>query len=372
MDIKLVDLVTLHNRLKPEIDAELEKVFSTSGFINGPAVGELEAALAEYLDVKYAIGCASGTDALVVALRGMGVQSGDEVLTTPFTFAATLEAILLVGATPIYADIDPNTFNIDPISLEKAITPKTKAILPVHLYGQGCNMAAIMKIAEKYNLLMLEDNAQAFGASYNGKKLGTFGHASATSFFPAKNLGAFGDAGGIFTNDDELYQKMKMIAQHGSKARYHHEMLGFNSRIDTLQAAVLKVKLNYLNDFNAARQKAATWYDALLSDANLQTPQRDLISTHIYHQYTILLEKSGQRDELQNFLKTQGVPSAVHYPVPTHLQPAFQDKKYPKGSLPIAESVAERVLSLPMHTELTEAEVTFVCEKIIEFIGKKS
>ncbi|ACF13041.1 DegT/DnrJ/EryC1/StrS aminotransferase [Chloroherpeton thalassium ATCC 35110] len=371
MDIKLVDLVTLHNRLKPEIDAELEKVFATSAFINGPTVGELEAALADYLDVKYAIGCASGTDALVVALRGLGIQAGDEVLTTPFTFAATIEAILLVGATPIYADIDPKTLNLDTLKLESAITPKTKAILPVHLYGQGCNMTAIMAFAAKHHLFVLEDNAQAFGASYGEKKLGTFGHASATSFFPAKNLGAFGDAGGIFTNDEALYQKMKMIAQHGSKLRYHHEVLGLNSRLDTLQAAVLKVKLNYLNDFNAARQKAAAWYDAFLADANLQTPQRDKAGSHIYHQYTILVENPGQRDALQQFLKEQGVPSAVHYPVPTHLQPAFADEKYPKGSLPVAESVAERVLSLPMHTELTEAEVAFVCEKIIAFVGKR-
>ncbi len=370
MNIQLVDLVSLHKKLKPEIDAELEKILSSSYFINGPVVSELEANLADYLGIKHAIGCASGTDALIVSLMALGVGPGDEVITSPFTFAATIEAILLVGAVPRYVDIDPNTFNMNPDLLSKTITSKTKVILPVHLYGQGYRIPEIIEIACQNNLDVLEDNAQAFGATYNGRYLGTFGRVSATSFFPAKNLGAFGDAGGIFTNDDELADKLRMIAQHGSKLRYHHELLGVNSRLDALQAAVLKAKLPHLNAFNQSRNNAADLYDSYLKDANLQLPYREPNSTHIFHQYTVLLAEDGQRDHLQEALKAQGVPSAVHYPVPTHLQPAFKDTLYPEGSLPVAESIAKRVLSLPMHTELSEQQVKFISEKILDVVGK--
>lgn len=370
MNIQLVDLKTLHKKLKPEIDAELEKIISTSYFINGPIVSELEANLAKFLNVKHAIGCASGTDALIVGLMALGIEPGDEVITTPFTFAATIEAILFLGAKPRYVDIDPQTFNMEPAQLADVLTEKTKAIIPVHLYGQGYKIDKIVEFANKHNLKVLEDNAQAFGAKYNDKYLGTFGDVSATSFFPAKNLGAFGDAGGIFTNDDVLADKLRMIAQHGSKLRYHHEMLGLNSRLDALQAAVLKAKLPHLNEFNQARQKAANWYNQYLSNANVKLPYCDPNGTHIYHQFTILLSDEGIRDELQKELQKNKVPSAVHYPVPTHLQPAFKDELYPEGALPQAEQIAKRVLSLPMHTELSEEQVKYVSEKIIDFVGK--
>jgi UDP-2-acetamido-2-deoxy-ribo-hexuluronate aminotransferase len=335
--IQLVDLVGQYNKIKDEIDTEIKKVIDTAGFINGPSVGELECALSEYLGIKYSIGCANGTDALQVALMALGVKSGDEVITTPFTFAATVEAILLVGATPVYCDIDEKTYNLDVAKLEACITPRTKVIMPVHLYGQPCEIDELCSIAKKHNLFVVEDNAQSFGADYKGKKAGTFGHISTTSFFPAKNLGAFGDAGGIFTDDEALYTKLKMIAQHGAKLRYTHEYLGINSRLDTLQAAVLKVKLKYLNYYNAARNEAASWYDKHLATANARTPYRQPNATHIFHQYTICVSKDGQRDALQKFLSENGVPSAVHYPIPMHYQQAFHDPKYPKGSLPVAE-----------------------------------
>ncbi|MBC8044985.1 MAG: DegT/DnrJ/EryC1/StrS family aminotransferase [Rhizobacter sp.] len=369
--IQLVDLTTLHARLKPELDEEIEKVVSTAGFINGPAVGELECMLAGYLGIKYAIGCANGTDALQVALMALDVKAGDEVITTPFTFAATTEAILLVGATPRYVDIDERTFNLDANLLEAAITPKTKAILPVHLYGQAAEIDRITHIACEHGLNVIEDNAQSFGATYKGKKVGTFGRVSTTSFFPAKNLGAFGDAGGLFTDDEALYFKLKMIAQHGAKIRYTHELLGINSRLDTLQAAVLKVKLKYLDAFNDARRTAADGYDKHLASANLRTPYRDANGTHIFHQYTVTLNEDGQREELQKFLQSHGVPSSVHYPIPSHWQTAFHDDLYPKGSLPVAERISQRVLSLPMHTELDEEQVQFISEKITAFLGKK-
>lgn len=369
--IQLVDLISLHERLKPELDAEIEKVIATASFVNGSVVGEFECALSKYLGIRFAIGCGNGTDALQIALMALGVGRGDEVITTPFTFAATVEAILLVGATPRYVDIDPRTFNLNADLLERAIAPKTKAIMPVHLYGQGAEIDRIAQIAREYGLVVIEDNAQSLGATYKGKKLGTFGLVSATSFFPAKNLGAFGDAGALFTDDETLYEKLKMIAQHGAKVRYAHELLGVNSRLDSIQAAVLKVKLNYLDEFNARRRAAADLYDRHLANANLQTPYRDPNGTHIFHQYTILLNESGKRDELQRFLSERGVPSSVHYPKPLHLQTAFKDARYPKGSLPVAESVAERVLSLPMHTELDEEQIAFVAERVKEFVGEK-
>ncbi|MCS7013634.1 MAG: DegT/DnrJ/EryC1/StrS family aminotransferase [Chloroherpetonaceae bacterium] len=369
--IQLVDLVGLHARLKPELDAEIQKVIESAAFINGAAVGELECALAAYLGVRFAIGCGNGTDALQIALMALGIGHGDEVITTPFSFAATVEAIFLVGATPRYVDIDPQTFNIHPEAIPAAITPRTKAILPVHLYGQPAAIDSIVEIAQQHHLFVIEDNAQSFGASYKGKKAGTFGHISTTSFFPAKNLGAFGDGGAMFTNDEALFWKLKMIAQHGAKVRYQHEYLGMNSRLDTLQAAVLKVKLKYLDDFNCARRRAADFYDRYLAEARVQRPYRDPNAFHIFHQYTILLPEAGLRDELHKFLSAHGVPSTVHYPIPLHLQKAFIDARYPKGSLPIAESVAERVLSLPMHTELDEEQIAFICEKIVAFVGKR-
>ncbi|MDX2128412.1 MAG: DegT/DnrJ/EryC1/StrS family aminotransferase [Chloroherpetonaceae bacterium] len=369
LPIQLVDLVNLHRRLWNEMEPEIKKVMESASFINGPQVGELECELSGYLGCKYSIGCANGTDALVVALRALNIGPGDEVITTPFTFAATVEAILLVGATARYADIDADTFNINPNLIQDAISLKTKAIMPVHLYGQPANMEEIMALASKHGLYVIEDNAQSFGAHWNGKKAGTFGHISTTSFFPAKNLGAFGDAGGIFTNDEALYQRLKMIAQHGAKIRYTHELLGFNSRIDTLQAAVLKVKLRHLPSFNLARQKAAALYNQYLSGVKVKTPIVHPKADHIYHQYTIVLDSMEQRDGLQKFLHGAGVPSSVHYPISLNLQKAFLDEKYPKGSLPISESLGGRVLSLPMHTELEEEEIAYVADSIGEYCG---
>jgi UDP-2-acetamido-2-deoxy-ribo-hexuluronate aminotransferase len=369
--IHLVDLNTLHMRLKPQLDAEIEKVISTGSFINGVVVGELECDLSKYLGIRFSIGCANGTDALQIALMALDIKSGDEVITTPFTFAATVEAIALVGATPRYVDIDPRTFNLDANQLAAAITPRTKAIMPVHLYGQPAEIDRITHIACEHGLNVIEDNAQSFGAMYKGKAAGTFGRISTTSFFPAKNLGAFGDAGGIFTDDEALFGKLKMISQHGAKVRYTHDLLGVNSRMDSIHAAVLKVKLQYLNECNAARQTAAALYDRYLSKANCTTPYRDPNATHIYHQYTIVLNEAGQRDALQKFLSTNAIPSSVHYPIPLNLQKAFLDSMYPKGSLPVAESTALRVLSLPMHTELDEEQIAFISEKIMEFTGTK-
>ncbi|MFN3385577.1 MAG: DegT/DnrJ/EryC1/StrS family aminotransferase [Candidatus Thermochlorobacter sp.] len=369
--IHLVDLVGLHNRLQPELSAEIQKVIESASFINGAAVGELECALSKYLGLRFAVGCANGTDALQIALMSLGIGRGDEVITTPFTFAATVEAILLVGATPRYVDIDARTFNLCADALEAAITPQTRAILPVHLYGQAAEIDKIVEIATQHGLDVIEDNAQSFGADYKGRKVGTFGRISTTSFFPAKNLGAFGDAGAIFTDDEELFWKIKMIAQHGARVRYQHELLGINSRLDTIQAAVLKVKLRYLDEFNAARRHAADLYDHYLQDANLQLPYRHPNGTHIFHQYTILLPEPKMRDGLQQFLSTHGIPTSVHYPIPLNLQKAFLDARYPKGSLPVAESVAARVLSLPMHTELDEEQIAFISEKILEFVGRK-
>lgn len=370
--IQLVDLVGLHRRLKPELDAEIQNVIESGAFINGAAVGELECALAGYLGVRFAIGCGNGTDALQIALMALGIGYGDEVITTPFSFAATVEAILLVGAKPRYVDIDPKTFNINPEAIATAITPQTRAILPVHLYGQPAAIDRIVEIARQYGLSVVEDNAQSFGASYKGQKAGTFGCISTTSFFPAKNLGAFGDGGAMFTSDEALFWKLKMIAQHGAKVRYQHECLGMNSRLDTIQAAVLKVKLKYLDEFNKVRRYAADLYDRYLADANVERPYRDPNAYHIFHQYTLLLPEAGMRDELQRFLSAHGVPSTVHYPTPLHLQPAFLDSRYPKGSLPVAESAAERVLSLPMHTELDEEQIAFIAEKITAFVGKRN
>lgn len=369
--IHLVDLVGLHQRLQPELSAEIQKVIESASFINGAAVGELECALSKYLGLRYAVGCANGTDALQIALMALGIGRGDEVITTPFTFAATVEAILLVGATPRYVDIDPRTFNLRADAIEAEITSRTRAIMPVHLYGQAAEIDKIAEIAAKHGLDVIEDNAQSFGADYKGRKVGTFGRISATSFFPAKNLGAFGDAGAMFTDEEELFWKIKMIAQHGAKARYQHDLLGVNSRLDTIQAAVLNVKLRHLDEFNAARRRAADRYDHYLQDANLQLPYRDPNGKHIFHQYTILLPEPKMRDDLQKFLNVHGIPTSVHYPIPLNLQKAFLDARYPKGSLPVAESAASRVLSLPMHTELDEEQIAFISEKILEFVGRK-
>jgi UDP-2-acetamido-2-deoxy-ribo-hexuluronate aminotransferase len=374
MKILMVDLKIQYDSIKNEIDLSIQNVLNSTQFILGKKVSEFENNCASYLGVKHAIACASGTDALQIALMALDIKPGDEVITTPFTFVATAETIAILGAVPVYVDIDERTYNLDPAKIEDAITKKTKAIIPVHLYGQLADMDSIMEIAKRYNLYVIEDSAQAFGTEYlpagrhdKGKKVCGFGHIAATSFFPSKNLGAYGDAGMILTQDENLAQKIRMIALHGSKERYIHEVLGINSRMDTLQAAVLNVKLKYIDEWNKARAINAELYCKRLRDANVILPYVAEYSTHIYHQFTIRVK---DRAGLQKHLAEKEVPSAVHYPVPLHLQPAFKSKTR-KFNLPVSEKVAKEVISLPMFPELTEEQIDYISNAIIEFTGKK-
>jgi UDP-2-acetamido-2-deoxy-ribo-hexuluronate aminotransferase len=374
MKILMVDLKIQYDSIKNEIDLSIQDVLNSTQFILGKKVSEFENNCAYYLGVKHAIACASGTDALQIALMALDIKPGDEVITTPFTFVATAETIAILGAVPVYVDIDERTYNLDPAKIEDAITKKTKAIIPVHLYGQAADMDSIMEIAKRQNLYVIEDSAQAFGTEYlpagrqgKGKKVCGFGHIATTSFFPSKNLGAYGDAGMILTQDENLAQKIRMIALHGSKERYIHEVLGINSRMDTLQAAVLNVKLKYIDEWNKARAKNAELYYRRLKDANVILPYVAEYSTHIYHQFTIRVK---DRTGLQKHLSEKGIPSAVHYPVPLHLQPAFKTETR-KFDLPVSEKVAKEVISLPMFPELTEEQIDYISNTIIEFTGKK-
>ncbi len=364
MKLQMVDVVGQYQKMKTEIDAAIHKVIDSGQFVLGKEVGEFECKVAGYLGMRYAVGCASGTDALQVAMMALGIGPGDEVITTPFTFVATTETIALLGAKPVYVDIDPKTFNIDPARIEQAITSKTKAILPVHLYGQPADMDAIVAIAKKHNLKVIEDAAQALGASYKGKKVCSFGDVGCISFFPSKNLGAFGDAGMVVTNDQALGEKMRMIIVHGSKERYHHEILGVNSRLDTLQAVVLAVKLPYLEAWNASRRRFAAMYNELLSGTPTTLPEVSPLSQHIFHQYTI---RAPKRDALADHLKEKNIPHGIYYPIPLHLQKAFVMAGNKKGDFPITEKAADEVLSLPMHTELTEEQLVYITNAIKEF-----
>ncbi len=364
MTLHMVDVVGQYRKIKSEIDAAVHRVLDSGQFILGKEVGEFECQIAGYLGVKYAVGCASGTDALQIAMMALGIGPGDEVITTPFTFVATTETIVLLGAKPVYVDIDPRTFTINPSLIEHAITPRTKAIMPVHLYGQAAEMEPIMNIARNYRLYVIEDAAQALGASYNDKKVCTFGDVGCISFFPSKNLGAFGDAGMVVTNDQQLAERMKMITVHGSKTRYYHDILGLNSRLDTLQAAILSVKLKYLDEWNATRRAAAARYSDLLRYVPVTPPFVAPQGTHIFHQYTI---RAPRRNALAEHLKAKGIPHAIYYPVPLHLQKAFAVAGKGKGDFPIAERAADEVLSLPMHTELTEEQLTYITDAIREF-----
>lgn len=355
--------------LKDELDSAILKVLNRGNFILGEEVGEFENKISEYLGVKHAIGVASGTDALQIALMAIGLKLGDEVITTPFTFVATAETIALLGGKPIYVDIDEKTYNINPELIEEKITERTKAIIPVHLYGQPAEMDKIVDIARRNNLYIIEDSAQALGAEYKGRKVCTFGDLACISFFPTKNLGAFGDAGMIVTNDDELAEKVRMIRAHGSKIRYNHEILGVNSRLDTIQASVLLIKLKYLDSWNDRRVKIARKYTEGLSNLDsLVTPYSRPDSKHIYHQYTIRAER---RDELAQFLKEKGIQTAVHYPIPLHLQKAFSYLDYKEGDFPISEKCSKEVLSLPMFPELKDDEVEYIIECIQQFFKVK-
>jgi UDP-2-acetamido-2-deoxy-ribo-hexuluronate aminotransferase len=364
MKLQMVDVVGQYMKIKPDIDNAVHRVLESGQFIQGREVGEFECQVAEYLGTRFTAGCASGTDALQIAMMALGIGPGDEVITTPFTFVATAETIAILGARPVYVDIDPRTFNLDPALVEKAITPRTKAIIPVHLYGQPADMDPIMEIARRRGLKVIEDAAQAMGASYRAKKVCTFGDVGCISFFPSKNLGCFGDGGMVVTEDEELWKRMKMIASHGSKERYYHEVLGVNSRLDTVQAAILSVKLRHLEEYNSLRQGAASRYDSLLKGAPVVIPYVDAMCQHIFHQYTLRVPR---RDALAALLKEKGIPHGIYYPVPLHLQKAYASSGNRKGDFPVTEKAAEDVISLPMHTELTKEQQSFVTGVIQEF-----
>lgn len=364
MKLQMVDVVGQYRRIKLDVDAAIHSVLDSGMFIQGKQVGEFECAMAGYLGTRFAVGCASGTDALQIAMMALGIGRGDEVITTPFTFVATAETIAILGATPVYVDIDPLTFNIDPARIEAAITPQTKAILPVHLYGQPAAMDPIMAIARKHAIPVIEDSAQAVGASYNGRKVCSIGDIGCISFFPSKNLGCFGDGGMIVTSDAALADSLRMIAAHGSKTRYYHEVLGVNSRLDTLQAVILSVKLLHLEAYNTARRNAARRYNELLEGLPVTVPHVAPGAEHIFHQYTI---RAPKRDGLATFLKERGIPHAIYYPVPLHVQKAFAMSGGKKGDFPVTEQAAAEVISLPMHTELTEEHVQFITGAVREF-----
>lgn len=369
----MVDLKGQYRKIKPELDAAIANVLDTTAFINGPDVKNFAAELSKYLDVKHVIPCANGTDALQIAMMALDLQPGDEVITPSFTYAATCEVIALLKLTPVFVDTDPDSFGFDLNEVEKAISSKTKAIVPVHLYGQCADMEPLLKLAAKHNLYVIEDVAQALGADYKFsdgtvKKAGTMGTIGTTSFFPSKNLGCYGDGGAIFTNDDHLGTVLRQIANHGQTRLYYHDLVGVNSRLDTLQAAVLLCKLPHLDGYAAARNKAADYYDkAFASNAKIKTPFRAPYSNHVFHQYTITLTDTD-RDALGKYLDEKGVPNKVYYPVPQHLQKAYNLKGYKEGDLPIAEDLSRRVISLPMHTELTDEQLKYITDTVLEFV----
>jgi len=364
MTIQMVDVVGQYRHIQQEVDAAIRSVLESGMFIQGKDVGEFECAVAGYLDVKYAIGCASGTDALQIAMMALGIGPGDEVITTPFTFVATAETIAILGAKPVYVDIDPATFNIDPGHIESVITSRTKAVIPVHLYGQPSDMDPLLAVSRKHSIPVIEDAAQAMGASYRGRRVCSLGTIGCISFFPSKNLGCFGDGGMVVTNDAALAESMRVIAAHGSRVRYYHEVLGLNSRLDTLQAAILKAKLPHLEEYNEARRRAAMRYGELLEGLPVTVPPVARGGDHIFHQYTLRVPR---RDGLAEFLKQKGIPHGIYYPVPLHLQKAFAMSGGKKGDFPVSERAAAEVISLPMHTELTEEQMNFITGAIREY-----
>lgn len=367
--IQMVDLHSQYLRLRGELDDAIQNVLHSANFIKGPQVHAFCSNLAHYLNVKNVIGCANGTDALQLALMALELQPGDEVIVPAFTYVATAEVIALLRLNPVLVDVDPETFNIDPDLLEDALTERTRAIVPVHLFGQSADMHRILQFARKHNLYVVEDNAQAIGASYrfpdaSEKKTGTMGHIGTTSFFPSKNLGCFGDGGAVMTNDDNLAGILEAIANHGQYEKYKHELVGLNSRLDTLQAAILDVKLNYLDEFIASRQWVASRYDETFkSDARFKIPKRNPASTHVFHQYT-LITQDIDRDDFKTYLSSVGIPCMVYYPIPLHEQKAYRNKLYPSGTFPVAENLCKRVLSLPIHTEMDEEQIEFICKHI--------
>ncbi len=372
-NIPMVDLVGQYNKIKPEVDSAIQEILSTAAFINGPHVKTFQENLQKYLNVKHVIPCANGTDALQVAMMALNLEPGDEVITTTFTFIATAEVIALLRLKPVLVDIEKDSYNIDPEAVERAITPKTKAIVPVHIFGQCANMEAIMDIARRHNLYVVEDNAQAIGADYTFsdgtvKKSGTIGTIGCTSFFPSKNLGCFGDGGALFTNDDELAEQIRVVVNHGMKVRYYHDYVGVNSRLDTIQAAVLDIKLKHLDEYISARQYAAAYYDKAFSVTDkIITPKKSDFTTHVYHQYVMVLN-GVDRDALMKHLQSKGIACAIYYPVPLHEQKAYQDPRYKKGDFPVSEYLCENVIALPMHTEFTDEQLNYITTTILDFI----
>ncbi|MFI2741906.1 DegT/DnrJ/EryC1/StrS family aminotransferase [Zhouia sp. PK063] len=373
--IQMVDLKGQYEAIKETVNEYIAEVIDTTAFINGPQVQKFQSELESYLDVKHVIPCANGTDALQIAMMGLGLEQGDEVITADFTFAATVEVIALLKLTPVLVDVEPDTFNIDPEAIKKAITPKTKAIVPVHLFGQCANMDAIMEIAKEHNLYVIEDNAQGIGATYTfadgtKKKTGAIGHVAATSFFPSKNLGAYGDGGAIFTNDNDLAHTIRGIVNHGMYERYHHDVVGVNSRLDAMQAAVLRAKLPKLDAYNDARKAAAQKYNEAFSGVkNILTPyQYGDETSHVYHQYTLQIT-NGKRDALVKYLNEQGIPCGVYYPIPLHSQKAYKDDRYNEADFPVTNQLVKDVIALPMHTELNDEQIQFITDTVKKFVN---
>ena len=371
MNIKMVDLHKQYLRMKPEIDKAIEEVLTSTAFIQGPQVSEFAKALAKYSGAGHVIPCANGTDALQIAMMALGMKPGDEVILPVHTYVATAEVIALLGLIPVFVDVDEASFNLDITQIEKVITKKTKAIVPVHLYGQCAEMETILHIASANGLHVIEDAAQALGATYQfsdgvRKSAGTMGIIGTTSFFPSKNLGCFGDGGAIFTNDDALADKLRMIANHGQRIKYHHDMVGVNSRLDTLQAAVLNVKLKYLAGYTAKRNEVADYYDRCITSKILVTPARSRKSTHVFHQYTVKVQE-GNRDDFQKYLAANNIPSMIYYPVPLHLQNAYRRVGYTEESFPVTARLSKSVISLPIHTEMDPEQLEFICNTINSF-----
>lgn len=370
--IHMVDLKSQYDKMQQEIDEAVLNVIRSTAFINGPEVKSFQAELETYLNVKHVIPCANGTDALQIAMMALGLKPGDEVITASFTYVATAEVIALLGLTPVLVDVYPDTFDIDVEAVEKAITPKTKAIVPVHLFGQCANMERILTVAKKHNLFVIEDVAQAIGAAYtfsdgSVKKAGTMGDIGCTSFFPSKNLGCYGDGGAMYTNNEELAKKMRMIANHGQSVQYVHDSIGVNSRLDSIQAAILRIKLRHLDAYAAARNKAAAYYDkAFANHPKIKTPARAKNTTHVFHQYTLQLN-GIDRAALREYLASKDIPAMIYYPIPLHMQKAYTDPRYKEGDFPVTEKLCACVISLPMHTELEEEQLKYITESVLEF-----
>lgn len=370
----MVDLRGQYLKIKNEVDASILDVIDSTAFINGPAVKSFQMNLEKYLGVKHVIPVGNGTDALQIALMALDLEPGDEVITASFTFIATAEVVALLGLTPVLVDVDEDTFNISIEAIEKAITPKTKVIIPVHLFGQSADMEGIMRLAKKYNLAVVEDACQAIGANFKFsdgtvKKAGTIGTIGCTSFFPSKNLGCYGDGGAIFTNDDMLAEKMRGICNHGMFVRYYHELIGVNSRLDSIQAAILDIKLKHIDEYSKARNMAAMYYNAAFKDCDkVITPIIADFTNHVFHQYTLKLKKDVNRVKLQRFLESKNIPAMIYYPVPVHLQEAYRIYGYSEGDLPVTERLCECVISLPMHTELSDEQLKYITDGILEWV----